>query len=120
MFEELVILLVILVCLIVATVIVFRVPKYGNKGYLAIKENALKRLDHYDGEHQTSVNVLVSELVDMCDRIAACRYIIDAKEGMIYAEEVTRITQALFHLDFFSNTDHVIKDDDGGYLPSVN
>ena len=75
-----------------------------NTEWLEVKEAAQRRMLSYRGEHAHRIMPLVVEFAFCCDEIAACRYIFDAKRGLMYANRATDITMQLSKLGFFEKT----------------
>lgn len=81
--------------------------KTDNRNWLELKENAEECLSRYSGDNYIRVEWLVTEFRFMCEEIAKCTYLWDAKRGQFYANHATEITRDLAKLGFFEKTQEV-------------
>ena len=78
--------------------------KTDNRKWLEMKENTEERLSGYSGDDYMRVEWLVTEFGFMCEEIAKCTYLWDAKRCQFYTNHATEITVQLVRLGFFEKT----------------
>ena len=101
------IIIVVLLLIVISPLLLYR--KTDNRNWLELKENAEECLSRYsgDGDDYVRVEGLVTEFRFMCEEIAKCNSLWDAKRGQFYANHATEITRDLAKLGFFEKTQEV-------------
>ena len=81
--------------------------RLNTTNWLKLRHAVFVRLSRYNGySDYKRVKLLVATLGFFCEQIAACTHIVQAREAVFYARNVTAILMELHGLGFFEKTRH--------------